>query len=218
MGSGRPDGGSAKERLKWTQELHELFERSVNQLGGPDRATPKGILRAMGVKGLTIFHVKSHLQKYRMLKFIPESSNRGKYEKRSVSEILPNFSVTSGAQLNEALQLYKQVQMRLNDQNEVQRSLKTKIEAQGRYLDRIKDENRVSKTVKLNSPTCLPSLCDEEESEEDEEEEFEGAAKRRKKAEVSKNSENESSFSWSTALSACQSPFILPSLFNSFIN
>lgn len=35
MGSSRSDG-VGKERLKWTQELHDLFERAVNQLGGPD--------------------------------------------------------------------------------------------------------------------------------------------------------------------------------------
>lgn len=34
MGSSRSDG--SKERLKWTQELHSLFEKAVNQLGGPD--------------------------------------------------------------------------------------------------------------------------------------------------------------------------------------
>lgn len=36
MGSTRSDHGSGKERLKWTQELHDLFEKAVNQLGGPD--------------------------------------------------------------------------------------------------------------------------------------------------------------------------------------
>ena len=35
MGSSRSDG-SGKERLRWTQELHDRFEEAVNQLGGAD--------------------------------------------------------------------------------------------------------------------------------------------------------------------------------------
>ncbi|KAL7601058.1 myb family transcription factor PHL7 [Lactuca sativa] len=171
MGSTRSDHGSGKERLKWTQELHDLFEKAVNQLGGPDRATPKGILKAMGIEGLTIYHVKSHLQKYRMSKFVPETSRRDKFEKRSISEIFPNFSVTSGAQLNEALQMQMEVQRRLSDQLEVQKNLKLKIEAQSKFLEKLSQEHKspMPNITKINkamimSPTSLPSLCDVSES------------------------------------------------------
>ncbi|CBI22798.3 unnamed protein product, partial [Vitis vinifera] len=167
MGSSRSDG-SGKERLRWTQELHDRFEEAVNQLGGADRATPKGILKAMAVPGLTIYHVKSHLQKYRISKFVPESSSRAKFERRSISEMLPNFSTTSGAQLKEALQMHMEVERRLSDQLEVQKSLKLKIEAQGRFFERIAEEQRnwvsIMKPTNLFSPTSLPSLCEESES------------------------------------------------------
>ncbi|KAK9057867.1 hypothetical protein SSX86_022706 [Deinandra increscens subsp. villosa] len=167
MGSNRCDQGSGKERLKWTQELHDLFEKAVNQLGGPDRATPKGILKAMGISGLTIYHVKSHLQKYRMSKFVPESSRRDKFEKRSIAEMFPNFGVTSGAQLNEALQMQMEVQKRLNDQLEVQKNLKLKIEAQSRFLEKLTEDHKFrTQITKINkmSPTSLPSLHDVSES------------------------------------------------------
>ncbi|XP_050223096.1 myb family transcription factor PHL7-like [Mercurialis annua] len=175
MGSSRTDG-SGKERLRWTQELHDRFERSVNQLGGPDRATPKGILKAMSIPGLTIYHVKSHLQKYRISKFIPESTHKGKLERRNISEMLPNFSATSNTQLNEALEMQMEVHRRLSDQLEVQNSLKLKIESQERFLDRIVEEHRNRITVQTHkkqfSTASLPSLC-EEESESNNAKDFE---------------------------------------------
>ncbi|GMH30249.1 hypothetical protein Nepgr_032092 [Nepenthes gracilis] len=155
--SGRSSVGnpnlSSKQRLRWTCELHERFVDAVAQLGGPERATPKGVLRVMGVKGLTIYHVKSHLQKYRLARYLPESSSDGKKadvkESRDLHYGLEDTS--SGMQITEALKLQMEVQKRLQEQLEVQKQLQFRIEAQGRYLKKIIDlQQRCSSTPREN--------------------------------------------------------------------
>eukprot|EP00798_Chlamydomonas_sp_ICE-L_P000714 gene714-2138_t len=61
------EGAASKARLRWTPELHEVFVHCVEMMGGANKATPKAIMKQMDLPGLTIYHVKSHLQKYRML-------------------------------------------------------------------------------------------------------------------------------------------------------
>ncbi|CAL9130257.1 unnamed protein product [Musa textilis] len=57
---------SETPRIRWTEELHGRFLEAVHALGGRNKATPKQILQLMGVKGLAMSHVKSHLQMYRI--------------------------------------------------------------------------------------------------------------------------------------------------------
>ncbi|URD99937.1 Myb-like DNA-binding domain [Musa troglodytarum] len=131
-----------KTRIRWTQDLHERFVECANRLGGAEKATPKGILKLMNSAGLTIYHVKSHLQKYRIAKHMPEHAE-GKYERRAaanVAELDPKI----GMQFTEALKLQLDVQIRLHQQLEIQKKLQLSIEAQSKKLQQILEEQAKS--------------------------------------------------------------------------
>ncbi|GER52806.1 homeodomain-like superfamily protein [Striga asiatica] len=153
---------ASKQRLRWTHELHERFVDAVAQLGGPDRATPKGVLRVMGVQGLTIYHVKSHLQKYRLAKYLPDSSSDGKKpEKKESGDTHSSMDGSPG--ITEALKLQMEVQKRLHEQLEVQRQLQLRIEAQGKYLKKIIEEQQCLGGVLSDSPDLgAPALGPED--------------------------------------------------------
>ncbi|CAN7003155.1 hypothetical protein HID58_020200 [Brassica napus] len=142
----------AKPRLKWTPDLHERFIEAVNQLGGADKATPKTIMKVMGIPGLTLYHLKSHLQKYRLSKNLNGQANSGLNkigmmtmieEKSPDADEIQSESLSIGPQPNknspigEALQMQIEVQRRLHEQLEVQRHLQLRIEAQGKYLQSV---------------------------------------------------------------------------------
>ncbi|KAK9698243.1 hypothetical protein RND81_08G090800 [Saponaria officinalis] len=138
-----------KPRLRWTVELHERFVDAVAQLGGPDKATPKTIMRVMGVKGLTLYHLKSHLQKFRLGKQPhKEFSDHPSVKDASGLELQRNTASSSGlmghrsmndgnVHITDAIRMQMEVQRRLQEQLEVQRHLQLRIEAQGKYMQNI---------------------------------------------------------------------------------
>ncbi|XP_062223950.1 myb family transcription factor IPN2-like [Phragmites australis] len=136
-----------KPRLRWTVELHERFVDAVTQLGGPDKATPKTIMRVMGVKGLTLYHLKSHLQKFRLGKQPHKEFNDHSVKDAAAMEMQRNGASSSGimgrsmndrnVHMNEAIRMQMEVQRRIHEQLEVQKHLQMRIEAQGKYMQSI---------------------------------------------------------------------------------
>eukprot|EP00250_Pteridium_aquilinum_P015487 c22612_g3_i1 orf=111-650(+) len=118
-----------KPRLRWTADLHKRFANAVTQLGGAEKATPKSVMRVMNVKGLTLYHLKSHLQKYRLGKQPHKEVNteinksgsiavqNGSH--RSDSTFLTVNVTDQAMQIAEALQIQMEMQNRLHEQLEV---------------------------------------------------------------------------------------------------
>ncbi|KAG6748939.1 hypothetical protein POTOM_045977 [Populus tomentosa] len=116
--------------MRWTPELHERFLDAVNKpvtffVLFIEEATPKGVLKLMNVEGLTIYHVKSHLQKYRLAKYFQEKKEEKKAscseEKKAASIIIDDDGKKKGTiQITEALRMQMEVQKQLHEQLELQ--------------------------------------------------------------------------------------------------
>ncbi|CAF1935107.1 unnamed protein product [Brassica oleracea var. botrytis] len=142
-----------KPRLCWTAELHERFVDAVTHLGGPDKATPKTIMRVMAVKGLTLYHLKSHLQKFRLGKQPHNEhshghstnirdTNRVVNRHRSITHAASMLDLQRnvvfstphiiGRNMNE---MQMEVKRRIEEEVEVERQVNQRIEAQGKYME-----------------------------------------------------------------------------------
>ncbi|KAG5592467.1 hypothetical protein H5410_042981 [Solanum commersonii] len=164
-----------KPRLRWTADLHDRFVDAVTKLGGPDslefaEATPKSVLRLMGLKGLTLYHLKSHLQKYRLGQQTKKQNAADQNRENIAGESFGQFSLHSSgpsitsssmdgmqgeAPISEALMRQIDAQKRLHEQFEVQQKLQMRIEAQGKYLQAILDKAQKSLSADMNSPSAV---------------------------------------------------------------
>ncbi|KAG5228625.1 hypothetical protein OIU76_018064 [Salix suchowensis] len=152
-----------KPRLRWTSDLHDRFVDAVTKLGGPDKATPKSVLRLMGLKGLTLYHLKSHLQKYRLghqarRQNISEQSRESRgasyvnfsHGSSATSTSSPGMDIEQGEiPVSEALNCQIEVQKTLREL-EVQKKLQMRIEAQGKYMQSILEKAQKSLSRSLN--------------------------------------------------------------------
>ncbi|PIA58847.1 hypothetical protein AQUCO_00500644v1 [Aquilegia coerulea] len=137
-------------------------------------ATPKSVLRVMGLKGLTLYHLKSHLQKYRLGKQTQrdtkldqsldsaESSEGHSYMQSSgTTTTTPKVNNEGGFQIAETLRYQIEVQRRLQEQLEVQKKLQMRIEAQGKYLQTILEKAQKSLSSDINCPENLEATRDQ---------------------------------------------------------
>ncbi|KAL0856126.1 hypothetical protein Bca101_061279 [Brassica carinata] len=164
--SGRNSSASAaatsKQRMRWTPELHEAFVEAVNQLGGSERATPKAVLKLLKNPGLTIYHVKSHLQKYRTARYKPEMSEAtGEPQEKKITSIedIKSLDMKTSVEITQALRLQMEVQKRLHEQLEIQRSLQLQIEKQGRYLQMMFEKQQKLQENNGSPSEPSPKLC-----------------------------------------------------------
>ncbi|XP_018452852.1 protein PHR1-LIKE 1 isoform X2 [Raphanus sativus] len=161
---------TSKQRMRWTPELHEAFVEAVNQLGGSERATPKAVLKLLKNPGLTIYHVKSHLQKYRTARYKPETSEAtGEPQEKKITSIedIKSLDMKTSVEITQALRLQMEVQKRLHEQLEIQRSLQLQIEKQGRYLQMMFEKQQQLQENNGSSSEPSPKQCNGTSAEVD---------------------------------------------------
>ncbi|MCL7031323.1 hypothetical protein MKW94_002854 [Papaver nudicaule] len=154
-----------KPRLRWTLDLHDRFVDGITRLGGPDKATTKSVLRLMGLKGLTLYHLKSHLKimlichfriklwKYRLGKqekkesnFV-RSTNSADGHGHSPMHSPSTSSVASLGNHEGEIPFAEAIKYQID----VQKKLQLRIEAQGKYLQEILDKAQTNLSLDTNS-------------------------------------------------------------------
>ncbi|XP_020260598.1 myb family transcription factor PHL11 [Asparagus officinalis] len=114
----------------------------------------------MGMKGLTLYHLKSHLQKYRLGKQARKETGLLDANKNGSSSGVNYSSATNSdvsrgnnggeMPLAESLRYQIEVQRKLQEQLEVQKKLQMRIEAQGKYLQAILEKAQKSLSYDVN--------------------------------------------------------------------
>ena len=152
-------GGAEKQRLRWTPELHQRFVEAVDRLGGPEQATPKFIMRLLAVPGMTIYHVKSHLQKFRVNVNVKPGLKKKALAKKAASAaeagvgVIPGLDPgglplgvqipvgnTGSKSIDAALREQRRLAQKLREQLEASRNLQATLESHGAYLKALLDQ------------------------------------------------------------------------------
>ncbi|KAE9452799.1 hypothetical protein C3L33_15300, partial [Rhododendron williamsianum] len=94
---------AARQRLRWTHELHERFVEAVAQLGGPDRE----------------LHLVLDLASRLLWGYTQRCTQGKKADKKDSGDLLSSLDGSPGMQITEALKLQMEVQKRLHEQLEV---------------------------------------------------------------------------------------------------
>lgn len=118
-------------------------------------ATPKAVQKVMKVDGLTIYHVKSHLQKYRTVHHRPQLSD-GESAKSGQTDEVSSQPLKGMETTCEGLRVQIGLQKQLHEQLEIQRKLQLQVEEHSKYLAMIIEKQSES----LRQLGALPRSLD----------------------------------------------------------